>query len=136
MKMKLMYAMVLALVAIAFVGCSKDDDNTPQTGGSIDAAVGTYKGSLDIVGVGEKFNKTIKVTKVGDNRIKVEVEDSSLKLPSREFNVTNSADYSIQSAATEPGAMFLYEIKNKTVSYLSKPLAEGETTFKFDGAKQ
>jgi hypothetical protein len=27
-KMKLMYAMVLALVTFAFVGCSKDDDNT------------------------------------------------------------------------------------------------------------
>ncbi|MDR6737634.1 MULTISPECIES: hypothetical protein [unclassified Sphingobacterium] len=28
MKMKLMYAVVLALVTFAFVGCSKDDDNT------------------------------------------------------------------------------------------------------------
>ncbi|OOG17174.1 hypothetical protein BWD42_17115 [Sphingobacterium sp. CZ-UAM] len=136
MKMKLMYAIVLALVTFAFVGCSKDKDEPIQTGGSIDAAVGTYKGSLDIVGVGEKFNKTIKVTKVGDGRIKVEVEDSSLKLPSREFNVTNNMDYSIQSAATEPGAMFLFEVKNKTVTYLAKPLAEGETTFKFDGTKQ
>lgn len=136
MKIKSMYLMVLTLVTLAFVGCSKDEDEPIQTGGTIDAAVGTYKGSLDIVGVGEKFNKTIKVTKVGDNRIKVEVEDSSLKLPSREFNVTNNADYSIQAAATEPGAMFLYEIKNKTVSYLAKPLAEGETTFKFDGTKQ
>ncbi|WP_293947048.1 MULTISPECIES: hypothetical protein [unclassified Sphingobacterium] len=29
MKMKLMYAMVLALVTFAFVGCSKDDDPKP-----------------------------------------------------------------------------------------------------------
>ena len=30
MKMKLMYAIVLALVTFAFVGCSKDDDSTPS----------------------------------------------------------------------------------------------------------
>lgn len=29
MKMKLMYAMVLTLVAFAFIGCSKDDDPKP-----------------------------------------------------------------------------------------------------------
>lgn len=32
MKMKLMYAVILALVTFAFVGCSKDDDNTPSDG--------------------------------------------------------------------------------------------------------
>lgn len=31
---------------ITFVGCSKDDDNPNQGTGSIDEAVGTYKGAF------------------------------------------------------------------------------------------
>ena len=48
--MKLMYAVVLALVTFAFVGCSKDKDEPIQTGGSIYESIGTYKGKIKIIG--------------------------------------------------------------------------------------
>ncbi|MGE8241532.1 MAG: hypothetical protein ACN6PD_02405, partial [Sphingobacterium sp.] len=86
MKIKSMYLMVLTLVTLAFVGCSKDKDE-PQTGGSIDAAVGTYKGKIEIIGGKEVFNQILVVTKVSDNKIKVSAQNADLKLPVREIQV-------------------------------------------------
>lgn len=135
MKNKLVAAIVLALVTFAFVGCSKDDDN-PQTGGSIDAAVGTYKGKLEVIGQPDRFDQTIVVTKVSDSRIKVAVGDASLNLPTREFNVSNEYDVYVRSASLSTGGTFVYEIKEKSVVYQAEPTAQGEVLFTFKGDKQ
>ena len=135
MKNKLVAAIVLALVTFAFVGCSKDDDN-PQTGGSIDAAIGTYKGKLEVIGQPDRFDQTIMVTKVSNERIKITVGDASLNLPDREFNVSNNYDFSITSAGISTGGTFAYDIKEKSVVYQAEPTAEGEVLFTFKGDKQ
>ena len=135
MKTKWVSAILLALVTFAFVGCSKDDGVSNST--SIDAAIGTYKGSLDIVGRNNTlFDKTIVVTKVSDGRIKVVVGDASLNLPDREFNVTNNMDISIVSASISTGGTFLYDVKEGSVVYQAEPTAEGEVLFTFKGNKQ
>ncbi|MCL7987865.1 hypothetical protein M8998_07935 [Sphingobacterium sp. lm-10] len=134
MKSTWVSAIVLALVAFLFVGCSKDD-NSPS-GGSIDAAVGTFQGSLEVTGQDARFNQTIVVTKVSNERIRVKVGDASLNLPDREFNVTNNANIAIQSASISTGGDFIYDVREQSVIYQSAPMAEGEVLFTFKGNKQ
>ncbi|WP_270088101.1 hypothetical protein [Sphingobacterium sp. SYP-B4668] len=134
MKMKMMYAMVLAFVMVAFVGCSKDDDG--PSGGSIDAAVGTYKGTIDIVGGGQKFNQTVVVTKVSDKKVRITAQDGSLKLPVKEMEVYNNSNMGILSQPTEPQGVFVYTFENKGLSFVTKVTAEGEVMYSFEGLKQ
>lgn len=135
MKMKLMYAIVLALVTFAFVGCSKDKDE-PQTGGSIDAAVGNYKGSIKLAGVDKMFDKTLIVTKVSDNTLKVEIGDKSLKLPTKEFKVINNMNISIQTSGVSPEGSFLFDVKNKTLLCQGEETKAGDIFYTFEGTKQ
>ena len=135
-KMKLMYAVVLALVTFAFVGCSKDKDEPIQTGGSIDAAVGTYKGSIKIAGVDKMFDKILVVTKVSDGVLKAEVSDKSLKLPVKQFNVVNNMNISIQTAGVSPEGSFLFDVKNKTLLCQGEKTSATEVFYTFEGTKQ
>ncbi len=132
--MKMMYAMVLAFVMVAFVGCSKDDDG--PSGGSIDAAVGTFKGKIKIPGVDEIFNQTLTVTKVSDGVLKAEVADKSLKLPVKQFNVTNSGNLFISADGISTEGSFIYDIKNKSLVCQGEPTSEGEVFYTFEGTKQ
>ncbi|KGE12395.1 hypothetical protein [Sphingobacterium deserti] len=136
MKTKWVTAIIVACVAFAFAGCSKNDEVSNNT--SIDAAVGRYKGSLEIVDGSNNtlFDKTIVVSKVSDSRIKVVVEDNALNLPDREFNVTNNMNISITSAAISTGGTFLYDVKENSVVYQAEPTAQGEVLFTFKGNKQ
>jgi len=137
MKMKLMYAMVLAFVTLAFVGCSKDKDEPIQTGGSIDAAVGTYKGSIDLSNTnGPMFDKTLTVTKVSDNTLKVEIGDKALKIPAKEFKVINNMNISIQTSGVSPEGSFLFDVDKKTLLCQGKKTTENEVFFTFEGSKQ
>ncbi|MBB1647697.1 hypothetical protein A9970_27480 [Sphingobacterium sp. UME9] len=137
MKMRLMYAVVLALVTFAFVGCSKDKDEPIQTGGSIDAAVGTYKGSLDLSNTsGPMFDKTLTVTKISDNTLKVEIGDKALKIPAKEFKVINNMNIAIQTAGVSPEGSFLFDVEKKTLLCQGKKTTENEVFFTFEGTKQ
>lgn len=136
MKIKSMYLMVLTLVTLAFVGCSKDKDEPIQTGGSIDAAVGTYKGSLDMTPGGELFDKTLTVTKVSDNTLRVEIGDKSLKLPIKEFKVINNMNISIQTSGVSPEGSFLFDVKNKTLLCQGQKTKETDIFYTFEGTKQ
>ncbi|WET71686.1 MULTISPECIES: hypothetical protein [Sphingobacterium] len=136
-KMRLMYAVVLALVTFAFVGCSKDKDEPIQTGGSIDAAVGTYKGSLDLSNTsGPMFDKTLTVTKISDNTLKVEIGDKALKIPAKEFKVINNMNIAIQTAGVSPEGSFLFDVEKKTLLCQGKKTTENEVFFTFEGTKQ
>jgi hypothetical protein len=136
-KMRLMYAVVLALVTFAFVGCSKDKDEPIQTGGSIDAAVGTYKGKLDLSNTnGPMFDKIVTVTKVSDNTLKVEIGDKALKIPTKEFKVINNMNVSIQTAGVSPEGTFLFDVKNKTLLCQGEKTSATEVFYTFEGTKQ
>lgn len=128
------FSFALVCILLAFVGCSDKEDGPSSNG--IDAAIGTYTGTIDIIGdLDNKFNEKITVTKVSENRIRVAVVNGSLNLPTKEFNVTNNANISIQSASTEPAGLFIYEVGNKSLSFLSKQTAEEEKMYKFEGTK-
>lgn len=134
MKTKWISAFILALVTLAFVGCSKDDDAGQS--GSIDAAVGTYRGKLDVTGQPDRFDQTITVSKVSEGRIKVVVGDASLNLPDREINVSNESNLFITAATISTGAQFIYDINERSLIYQARPVAEGEVLFTFEGNKQ
>ncbi|MDF2477188.1 MAG: hypothetical protein K0S24_2671 [Sphingobacterium sp.] len=136
MKIKSMYLMVLTLVTLAFVGCSKDEDEPIQTGGSIDAAVGNYKGTIKIIGGKEVFNQILVVTKVSDNKVKVSAQNADLKLPVREIQVSNNYNISIQALPNEPQGHFIFTFENKGLSFLSERTEEGQLEYSFDGTKQ
>lgn len=136
MKIKSMYLMVLTLVTLAFVGCSKDKDEPIQTGGSIDAAVGTYKGKIEIIGGKEVFNQILVVTKVSDNKIKVSAQNADLKLPVREIQVSNNYNITIQALPNEPQGSFIYTFENKGLLFLGKRTDEGQLEYSFEGTKQ
>ncbi len=135
MKNKLVAAIVVALVTFAFVGCSKDDDN-PQTGGSIDAAVGTYQGTIDIIGGDEVFSQELVVEKISDSRVRVTAKNTSLNLPAKELQVSNVGNMSVQASATEPEGAFIFTMENRALKFLSKRTAEGQLQYSFEGTKQ
>jgi len=136
MKMKLMYAVVLALVTFAFVGCSKDKDEPIQTGGSIDAAVGNYKGTIKIIGGAEVFNQILIVTKVNDKTVRVSAQNADLKLPTRELQVSNNYNMSIQALPNEPQGSFIFTFENKGLTFLAQRTEEGQLQYSFEGTKQ
>jgi len=134
--MKMMYAMVLAFVMVAFVGCSDDKDDTTPTGGSIDAAVGTYKGKIQITGANDLFDQSVTVTKVSNDRVKVSFNNKSLNVADREFNVTNQGGMFIQGAVGATGGSFLFDIKEKSLLTQFTAMAAGERLVTFTGDKQ
>lgn len=136
MKMKLMYAVILALVTFAFVGCSKDKDEPIQTGGSIDAAVGNYKGTIKIIGGAEVFNQILIVTKVNDKTVRVSAQNADLKLPTRELQVSNNYNMSIQALPNEPQGSFIFTFENKGLTFLAQRTEEGQLQYSFEGTKQ
>jgi hypothetical protein len=131
-----MYAVVLALVTFAFVGCSKDKDEPIQTGGSIDAAVGNYKGTIKIIGGAEVFNQILVVTKVNDKTVKVTAQNADLKLPVRELQVSNNYNMSIQALPNEPQGSFIFTFENKGLMFLAQRTEEGQLQYSFEGTKQ
>ncbi|EFK57738.1 hypothetical protein [Sphingobacterium spiritivorum] len=135
MKMKAMYLMVVALVMVAFVGCSDKDDPAPS-GGSIDAVLGNYKGTIKIIGGAEVFDQTLVITKVNDKKVKVTAQNTSLNLPVRELEVINNMNISIQAVATEPQGSLIYTFENKGLMFVAERTAEGQLEYSFNGTKQ
>ncbi|MFD1769098.1 hypothetical protein [Sphingobacterium suaedae] len=133
-KLNLVLALVVAIFTLAFVGCSKDDD--PSTGGSIDAAVGTFKGTIQIPGEDKMFDKVLVVTKVSDGVLRAKVQDESLGLPVKEFSVINNMDISIQTSGVSPEGSFLYDVKNRTLLCQGEETNEGDIFYTFEGSKQ
>jgi len=135
MKKKLMYGLMIAFAAVSFAGCSKsDDESKPNTG--INAAIGTYKGKISIIGGPEKFDQLLVVTKVSDNKIKVTAQNADLKLPVKELQVSNNSNMVIASPGTEPNGNFIYTFENKSILFVSNRTAEGELQYSFEGTKQ
>ena len=134
-KLFLQFFFVLALALV--VGCSKDDDNNKvPTSGSIDAAIGTYKGTIDIIGGTKKFDEILVVTKVSNTRVKVKAQNTALGLPEKEVDVLNNMDVTIQALPTETQGTFIYTTKNKSLNFFSKQTAEGQVQYSFEGTKQ
>lgn len=144
---------LLALASVLTLGtlttsCSKDDDNGSEqpAQGTIDAAVGTYKGKLRTVekyGVYEWYDAIVIVTKEGSNKLKVTAksgEEYSYVTP-KTFTVETGAFFgeNTQDIVTLSGSLegyFLYYGSNKNISVTTNKQSATEIEFNFEGVKQ
>ncbi|QBR13754.1 MULTISPECIES: hypothetical protein [unclassified Sphingobacterium] len=131
-KIRFCKTLVLMVALINFVGCSKDDDNPNQGTGSIDVAVGTYKGAYRIDGV-NYFNAVLIVSKVDDNRLKFDAKAGE--------PYSHAASRTIRAKADVPGlvngddaqGLFGYKIAEKKLTLVVNTL---EIPYSFEGEKQ
>lgn len=146
----------IALLAVASVltfgtittGCSKDDNDGHEEPikGTIDVAVGTYKGKLsssNTNGSYEWFDAIVIVTKEGTNKLKVSAksgEEYSYVTP-KTFTVETGAFFgeNTQDIVSLTGSLegvFHYYGSNKNIRVITDKQAETDVYFNFDGVKQ
>lgn len=144
---------LLALASVLTLGtlttsCSKDDDNGHEqpAQGTIDAAVGTYKGKLstfDTNGVYEWFDAIVVVTKEGSKKLKVTAksgEEYSYVTP-KTFTVETGAFFgeNTQDIVSLTGSLegiFHYYGSNKNISVFTDEQSATDVHFRFEGVKQ
>ncbi len=138
---------VLTLGTIT-VSCNSSDDNVSQepTKGTIDAAVGTYKGKIytsDTNGVYEWFDAIVVVTKEGSNKLKVAAksgEEYSYVTP-KTFTVETGAFFgeNTQDIVSLTGSLegiFHYYGSNKNINVITAEQSATDVWFDFEGVKQ
>ena len=144
---------LLALASVLTLGtlttsCSNDDDNGSEqpAQGTIDAAVGTYKGKLstfDTNGVYEWYDAIVIVTKEGSNKLKVTAksgEEYSYVTP-KTFTVETCACFgeNTQDIVSLTGSLegiFHFYGSNKNINVTADEQSETDVYFRFEGAKQ
>ncbi|SFS54920.1 hypothetical protein [Sphingobacterium wenxiniae] len=146
---KIAFLGILAALTFGTVAtsCSSDDDDYEQPAqGSIDAAVGTYKGKLytsDTNGVYEWFDAIVIVTKEGSNKLKVaakEGEEYSFVTP-KTFTVETGAFFgaNTQDIVSLTGSLegiFHYYGSNKNINVITTEQSATDVWFDFEGVKQ
>ena len=129
--------------------CSKNDDNDgyeQPAEGTIDAAVGTYKGKLstsDTNGVYEWFDAIVIVTKEGSNKLKVAAksgEEYSYVTP-KTFTVETGAFFgeNTQDIVSLTGSLegiFHYYGSNQNINVITNEQSATDVYFDFEGVKQ
>jgi hypothetical protein len=153
-KVKTKFAL-LALASVLTLGtvttsCSKDDDNGHEqpAQGTIDAAVGTYKGKLYSTSYNpgdrnEWFDAIVIVTKEGGNKLKITAksgEEYSYVTP-KTFTVETCACFgeNTQDIVSLTGSLegiFHYYGSNKNISVSTDEQSATDVRFRFEGAKQ
>lgn len=138
---------VLTLGTIT-VSCNSSDDNVSQetTKGTIDAAVGTYKGKLytsNTNGVYEWFDAIVIVTKEGSNKLKITAksgEEYSYVTP-KTFTVETGAFFgeNTQDIVSLTGSLegiFHYYGSNQNINVITTEQSATDVYFDFEGVKQ
>lgn len=132
-KIRFCNVLVLMVALFSFIGCSKDKDNNPRPdNGSIDVAVGTYKGTYRI-GTVNHFNAVLIVSKVDNKRLKFEAKSGE--------PYSSVAPRTIQAKADVPGfvdgddaqGQFGYKVAEKKLTLVVNTL---EIPYSFEGEKQ
>ncbi|WP_322970688.1 hypothetical protein [Faecalibacter sp. LW9] len=146
---------LLALASVLTLGtlttsCSNDDDNGYEqpAQGTIDAAVGTYKGKLYSPSYNpgdqnEWFDAIVIVTKEGDNKLKVapKPNESYSFVTPKTFTVETCACFgeNTQDVVSLTGSLegiFHYYGSNKNISVSTDEQSATDVHFRFDGVKQ
>ncbi|MDF2517032.1 MAG: hypothetical protein K0R59_2328 [Sphingobacterium sp.] len=136
LKVRFSSALIIIFALISFVGCSKDkDDNPGSDSGSIDVAIGTYKGTYSI-GTVNHFNAVLIVTKVDNNRLKFVAKSGE--------PYSNVATKTIQAKADVPGLVdghdsqgqFTYKTAEKDLTLVANATSSSEFAYSFEGQKQ
>lgn len=141
---------IVSLLALApsTISCGSNDDNGYEqpVQGTIDAAVGTYKGKLsssNTYGSYEWFDAIVIVTKEGSNKLKITAksgEEYSYVTP-KTFTVETCACFgeNTQDIVSLTGSLegiFHYYGSNKNISVSTDEQSETDVYFRFEGVKQ
>ncbi|WP_149524425.1 hypothetical protein [Sphingobacterium hotanense] len=144
---------LLALASVLILGtltisCSKDDDNGHEqpAQGTIDPAVGTYKGKLSASNTYNRyewFDAIVIVTKEGGNKLKITAksgEEYSYVTP-KTFTVETCACFgeNTQDIVSLTGSLegiFHYYGSNKNISVSTDEQSATDVRFRFEGVKQ
>jgi len=148
---KIAFLGILATLTFGTVAtsCSKNDDNNgyeQPAQGSIEAAVGTYKGKLytsDTNGVYEWFDAIVIVTKEGSNQLKITAKSGEeySHITPKTFTVETCACFgeNTQDIVSLTGSLegiFHYYGSNKNIHVSTAEQSATDVWFNFEGVKQ
>lgn len=140
---KIAFLGVLSLLIFGTLAtsCSKDDDKQEEpVKGTIDAVVGTYKGSLRASGLAqyEYFDAILIVSKVDNNHVKVVAKsgENYSSITPKTFKVEASSNGDVNSAYGILEGYIWYTSDVKTLEMSSKKQAATDIYYLFDGVKQ
>lgn len=136
LKVRFSSALIIIFALISFVGCSKDkDDNPGSDSGSIDVAIGTFKGTMRISGT-NYFNVILTVSKVDNKRVKVVAKSGEPYSGVTAKTIQVKADVSGVVDGNDDQGYFSYEIEKKNLTVLTNQTAASEIAYGFEGVKQ
>ncbi len=147
---KIAFLGIISLLTFGTIAtsCSKDDEQEEPAKGSIDVAVGTYKGKLytPTYNPGEQsewFDAIVIVTKEGTNKLKVTpkanetysfVTPKTFTVETGAFFGSNTQDIVSLSGSLE--GFFHFYGSNNNISITTEQQAETDVYFNFEGVKQ
>lgn len=151
LNLKITMLCVTALFAVSSMvtGCSKKKDDEPTGQGAIDAAVGTYKGKINLYQQipgddrWEFFDAIIVVSKEGNDRLQIAPKpgEAYSSVTAKTFTVEAGAFFGqapvdvIAKAGSVEG-MFAYYGSNKTITVITQKQGANEIHYTFEGTKQ
>ncbi len=132
---------IIAIALFGLASCSSDDSNNgPGGGGGIDAAVGTYKGTLDPLGgdAPTYFDAILIVTKVDGNHLKITPKSGEpySNYTSKTMKVFNNSNQAIFGDGNIPEGTFSYTISSKALLVQTREQSATDLTYTFQGTKQ
>lgn len=147
---KIAFLGILSLLAVGTVttSCSKsDNEEYEEPKGSIDVAVGTFKGKLVETEVNNKiwYDAIVIVTKEGNNKLKATPKSGEAysHLTPKTFTVESETIYDADKQSyivnSLPGSLegyFYYYAANKVLEISTDEQAASDIHFRFDGIKQ
>ncbi len=129
--------MVMLALFVGVMGCSKDDDGG-DGGDPASVIAGSYKGTLTIIGGEPIYDAIVVVTRKDASTISLGPKSGEpySDLPTKTVAVFDNGVQTIQTQATEPEAMVLYTLSNKSLTFVTKETSESDVMYSFEGARQ
>ena len=135
------------VLSLGLVNCSSNDDgsNYEQPGpGSIDVAVGTFKGKiisykqLPNTTQGTFYDAVIIISKVDDQHLKISTKSGEAysTLTEKIMKVSNDYDNMVRSVIGEINGDFWYTHDTKTLTFYTNDTNEEDYDYSFEGVKQ
>lgn len=130
---------MMALLFLGITSCSKDDsgdDNPKET--SIDAVVGTFKGTLEVFRESgptqEYYNAIVTVSKVGEKEIKVTPKSGEAYSDAspETFNIQTLNEIGLYST----NSRLIFQNADKSLVFITNKDQADEIIFHFEGTKQ
>lgn len=130
-KSSLLFMAMFGLI----VSCSKDK-NEPRPSSDIQAAIGTFKGTIR-VNQQDYYYAIVMVSKESADKVKVSAKtgESYSSATSKVFTVQNISNIHISSPGN-PSGSFTYTMESKAIQISTNKEGTSEIPFYFEGVKQ